>query len=159
MNAAAAALQVPEEVPVNSALLGTLSLPISQIFAFPRGIQGFPEARSFALLPARQIGLFWLQSLDFEALTFLLLDPFPTVQGYVVELAPSALGASRAPSPESLLVLTIVTLPREPGQAATANLQGPLVFDLEHRTGHQVVLQDAPWGVRHPVQVGGARRA
>jgi flagellar assembly factor FliW len=160
MNAPALALSpAPDEVAVRSALLGDLVLPASQVFAFEHGILGFPEARSFALVPARQNGVFWLQSLDFEALTFLLVDPFPLVNGYVLELGSPELGRIGPRSPAEVLVLTILTLARDPGQPATANLQGPLVLDLGRRTGRQVVLQDSSFGVRHPVTLPGTPRA
>lgn len=153
MNAAAVALApAPDDVAVRSVLLGALVLPRSQVFTFPRGLLGFPEARSFALLPARRAGLFWLQSLEFDALTFLLVDPFPVVEGYALELGGPE-GAPGPVAPDHILVLAIVTLPREPGQTATANLQGPLALDLVARTGRQVVLQDSPFGVRHPVRL------
>jgi flagellar assembly factor FliW len=159
MNATAAALlPAAAEVEVRSSLLGTLVLPESQIFAFERGLLGFPEATSFALVPARQAGLFWLQSLDFEALTFLLADPFPLVEGYALELNGAGFDSGAAGDPSQVLVLTILTLPRAPGQTATANLQGPLAFHLQRRLGRQVVLQDSPFSVRHPVQLPGGGR-
>jgi flagellar assembly factor FliW len=154
MNAVAVAIPpAPDEVLVHSALLGPLAPSAAQVFTFERGILGFPEARGFCLLPARQEGLFWLQSVDFEALTFLLVDPFPRVEGYSIEIDAAELGRTDAVDPSDILVLAIVTLPREPGQPATANLQGPLAFDLERRTGRQVVLQDTAYGVRHPVDL------
>lgn len=154
MNASAALLRPADTgVPVRSSLLGDLEVPESQVFTFERGILGFPEANSFALVPARPPGLFWLQSLDFEALTFLLADPFPLVDGYALELSAAEFTADVAAAPSQVLVLAIVTLPREPGHPATANLQGPLAFHLEGRVGRQVVLQDSPFGVRHPVEL------
>ncbi|HSW31160.1 MAG TPA: flagellar assembly protein FliW [Longimicrobiales bacterium] len=139
---------------VPSALLGTLELRTSQVFSFEHGLLGFPQARAFALVPSRLEGLFWLQSLDFEALTFLLADPFPLVDGYSLELGPQEVPWSDATDSSRFLVLAIVTLPREPGRTATANLQGPLAFDLVQRRGRQIVLQHSPFGVRHPVDLG-----
>lgn len=159
MNATAAVLRpASEDVAVRSSLLGTLVLPESQVFTFELGLLGFPEATSFALVPARQPGLFWLQSLDFEALTFLLADPFPLVDGYALELGGADFGPGSAGDPSQVLVLTILTLPRSPGQSATANLQGPLAFHLQRRLGRQVVLQDSPFSVRHPVTLPGGRQ-
>jgi len=153
---ATAMLPASDEVAVGSSLLGTLVLPASQVFAFERGLLGFPEATSFALVPARQAGLLWLQSLDFEALTFLLADPFPLVEGYALEFNTADFGPGAAGDPSHFLVLAILTLPRAPGQSATANLQGPLAFHLQRRLGRQVVLQDSPFSVRHPVQLPGS---
>ena len=136
---------------IESALLGVLAVPETQMFDFDQGLLGFPETREFALVPARRDGMFWLQSVDFEALTFLLVDPFRFVQEYSVELGEPELGTMLPDSHEDLLVLAILTLPRTPDAMATANLQGPLALSLRDRRGRQVVIADSPWGVRHPV--------
>lgn len=140
---------------VESSLLGTLNIPESQLFTFERGVPGFPEAHGFVLIPARAEGLFWLQSTDFEALTFLLADPFALVEGYAVELGTPELGDLLPERSADLLVLTILTLPRTPEEPATANLQGPVALNLAQRRGRQVVIQDSPWGVRWPVALPG----
>lgn len=160
MNAVAAMIE-PEaaEAVVESALLGTLTVPENQVFHFDDGIVGFPEAHGFALMPARQDGMFWLQSLDFEALTFLMVDPFHFVEGYAVDLGPSELGTMATREASELLVFTILTLPRSAEEPATANLQGPVALNLPQRKGRQVVLQDTPYGVRHPVTLPNARES
>jgi len=156
MNAAPALVAPSEtEYVVRSALLGTLQVPEAQIFGFDHGVLGFPKARRFALVPVRTDGLFWLQSTDFEALTFLLADPFGLVEGYAVELGGHELGDLAPNEPADLLVLSILTLPPAPDEPATANLQGPLAFNLSERRGRQIVLQDSPWGVRWPVALPG----
>ena len=154
MNVAAAVVPpAPGDVSVRSSLLGPLVLEESQIFTFERGLLGFPEARSFGLVPARRPGVFWLQSLDFEALTFLLADPFPLVQGYALEITEAEFGPVGSVSPADVLALAILTLPKSPGEPITANLQGPLIFNLASRAGRQVVLQETAFGVRHPVEI------
>lgn len=152
MNATAAVDVQPAELSIDSKLLGDLVVPVEQVFAFETGILGFPDARSFALIPAERDGLFWLQSVEWPALTFLLLDPFTFVEGYTVELGPQELGALLPEDASQILVLSILTLPREQGDPATANLQGPVAFNLEQRTGRQVVIE-SPYGLRYPVQL------
>ncbi len=160
MNAAPAIIAPSEtECVVRSALLGALQVPQGQIFGFDHGILGFPEARGFALVPVRTDGLFWLQSTDFEALTFLLADPFGLVEGYAVDLGGHELGDLAPDEPSDLLVLSILTLPHTPDESATANLQGPLALNLSKRRGRQIVLQDSPWGVRWPVALPGHGQA
>src|SRR5690606_33387345 len=78
----------PRELVAPSALLGPLAVPRDQVYRFPSGIYGFPDARTFVLLPDDAEGCFWLQSLEHADLTFLLVDPFRFVPGYVVEFAP-----------------------------------------------------------------------
>ncbi len=152
-NAAAAITPDPGGRLVESTLLGSLTLPESQVFRFEHGLLGFPEAHAFGLVPVRVSGMFWLQSLEFEALSFLLADPFSFVDGYTVDLGGPELGDLLPERPSDLLVLSILTLPHAPDEAATANLQGPLALNLAQHRGRQIVLEDSPWGVRWPVEL------
>jgi flagellar assembly factor FliW len=76
-------------------------------------------------------------------MAFLLVDPFPVFPDYAVDLP----GGSDETPP---MVLSVVTLPREDDEPCTANLQAPVLLDLERRTGHQTILGDAGYGARHP---------
>lgn len=138
---------------IDSTLLGPLTVPETQVFNFDQGLFGFPEAHDFALVPARAEGMFWLQSAEFEALTFLLIDPFRFVDGYTLDLGPQDLGPLTPGDASKILVLAILTLPPTQEEPATANLQGPLALNLEVGRGRQVVLQDSPFGIRHPVEL------
>lgn len=150
--AAAAPRDATADVYVASQVLGDLDVPPSQIYTFADGLYGFAGAERFALLPSEREGLFWLQSLDFEALTFLLIDPFRFVQDYSVELDRAEL-AELAPNDASeILVLAILTLPKTQEQPATANLRGPIVVNVVERRGKQMALESA-YGLHHPVDL------
>lgn len=154
MNAATAMIDSEmTETVVESTLLGTITVHADQVFKFERGILGFPDTRTFALVRANGEGMFWLQSTEFEALTFLLVDPFRYVEEYSVDLGPQDLGELNPDDASEMLVLSIMTLPRKKGDTATVNLQGPIALNLAMMRGRQVVLQDSPYGVRHPVQL------
>jgi len=140
-------------VVVGSTLLGTLTVPRTQVFAFPHGVFGFPDAGAFALVPTTREGVFWFQCIDHEALTFLLVDPFRFVAAYSVDLGPQELGEILPDSASDVIVLCILTLPREAGEPATANLQGPIALNVVRSEGRQVVLQDAAHGTRHPIDL------
>lgn len=136
---------------VASELLGALRVAPDAILDFAAGLLGFPECRRFALVPAGREGLFWLQSLDYSALTFLLADPFPYVAGYDVELGALDRLELQARDAADVAVLCIVTLPRTRHEPPTMNLQGPLAVNLRARAGRQLVLGDTQWGVRAPL--------
>lgn len=114
----------------------------------PEGMLGFAGERRFVLLPAAAKGIFWFQSVDDGALVFLVIDPFEFFPEYTVELPDLP-----EPGEEHVLVLTIVTLPRQKGEACTTNLQAPLVFDLRDRTARQMLLPDPRWHTRHAVEL------
>src|ERR1700759_2342951 len=73
---------------VHSDLLGDLEVRPSDVFSFPKGMLGFPECRQFALLRGARDHLYWLQSLDYAALVFLLVDPFAVMTSYSVAVEP-----------------------------------------------------------------------
>jgi flagellar assembly factor FliW len=143
------------EIQFRSELLGEMSLPENVLFTFPDGLYGFEEAHRFVLVPAERDGLYWLQSVDFSALTFLVADPFHWVEGYSVELPDTEL-ASLAPADASdVAVLVIVTLPRSADECPTANMQGPVAFNMRKRVGRQLVVQESDYDTRHPLDLGG----
>ena len=127
---------------VASRLFGPLSVPADAFITFPDGMPGFAGERRFVLLPAAPEGVFWLQSAEEGSVAFLLVDPFPVFPFYSVELADEA---TEAPP----LVLSVVTLPRTADEPCTANLQAPVLLDMDRRVGRQVILAESGYGARH----------
>lgn len=145
MTSGALAYSMPGMITIASDILGTLSVDPTAVLTFPRGLLGFPECRSFVLLPSERANVYWLQSVDYSSLAFLLVDPFIFFEGYTLDLAATDL---HAVSPNEVSVLAIVTLPSEPGEPPTANLQGPVVIRTPHAEGAQVVLAESSYGIR-----------
>jgi flagellar assembly factor FliW len=145
MTSGALAYSMPSMITVASDILGTLSVDSTSILNFPRGLLGFPECRSFVLLPSERTHVYWLQSADYSSLAFLLVDPFIFFEGYTLDLAATDLHAA---SPNEVSVLAIVTLPGDPGERPTANLQGPVVINTPLCEGTQVVLAESSYGIR-----------
>lgn len=152
--AVALAYDAPSNVIVHSDLLGDLEVSEDQILEFPAGILGFPECRSFVLLPAQREGFYWLQSLDHSTLAFVLVDPFVYFPGYGVELSELDGKELRAEEDTDVAILAIVTLPASRDQPPTANLQGPLALNLRARRGKQLALDDSDqFGLRCPIPI------
>lgn len=124
------------------------------VFHFEHGLFGFPECRSFVLVPAPRDGFYWLQSTEHEALCLLVADPFPLFRGYSVDLPDLDAAELGVTAPDQVAVLVTVTLPDAPGRAGMANLQGPIILNTAGRRGRQVVLHRATWSVREPVYLG-----
>jgi flagellar assembly factor FliW len=128
------------------------------VFTFPEGLLGFPELRRFTLEATELDGVYWLQSLECEPLSFVLADPFTIVPGYEIDLGEGELGPFRNSDPASIGLLTILNI-REGGAGVTANLQGPVVVDMNRRQGRQIVLRESPYGVSWPVELERRARA
>jgi flagellar assembly factor FliW len=114
---------------------------------------GFPECRQFALLRGAREGLYWLQSLDYSALAFLLVDPFTVTPDYSVEVEPWQVADLGDVAPSDLGLLAIVTLPSQQGELATVNLQGPLALNFRTRRGKQIICTEDAHGVRCPMDL------
>ncbi len=145
MTSGAMALPMSSTITIASDILGPLSVEASSILTFSKGLLGFPECRSFVLLPSERRNVYWLQSVEYTSLAFLLVDPFVFFDGYTLDLDMTEMHAVSA---EGLSVLAIVTLPGEAGELPTANLQGPVVIHTGRGEGNQVVLSDSPYGIR-----------
>jgi flagellar assembly factor FliW len=138
---------------VHSDLLGALQVRPTDVFSFPKGMLGFPECRQFALLRGARDGLYWLQSLDYSALVFLLVDPFAVMSSYAVDVEPLQVSDLGGGDPQDIGVLAIVTLPTQRGELATMNLQGPLALNFRTRRAKQIICTDDRQGVRSPVDL------
>lgn len=147
MTSAALAYSMPSTTTVASDLLGTLTVESSTVLTFQKGLLGFPECREFVLLPSEREHVYWLQSVQYASLAFLLVDPFVFFPGYTVDLAATEL-VRRPGGPDEITLLAIVTLPRTRDERPTANLQGPVVIDLRLGQGQQLVIADSSYGIR-----------
>jgi flagellar assembly factor FliW len=143
----------PEIVTVHSDLLGDLQIRSRDALHFGQGILGFPECRRFALVRAEHDGLFWLQSIEYSTLVFLLVDPFAVVTGYSIDVAPSQLADLGAYRPADIGLLSVVTLPSAAGEQPTANLQGPIAINFATRNAKQLVMSETDFGVRCPIDL------
>ena len=132
---------------IRTRAFGEIEITDDQRITMPDGLIGFSECRSYAILPSGRDGFYWLQSLDHETLTLLLVDPFLYFDEYSVDLAEPLLQRLGATAPAEISVLAVVTLPGSSG-VVTANLQGPVVFSLSARKGFQAVLADTSFGTR-----------
>lgn len=138
---------------VASDLLGPLRVEPSSLIAFPAGLFGFPECRAFVLLPTARDGVYWLQSADHAALTFVLIDPFRVVPEFAVELSAVDLAELHAGEASTIAILAIVTLPSSRAERPTANLQGALALNLAGGYGKQLASADSPFGLRHAFEL------
>jgi flagellar assembly factor FliW len=132
---------------IRSELLGSIDVPETQIFATPSGIYGFPDSRQFALIPANREGMYWLQSVEYSALAFLLADPFSHFPTYHLDLDDSDSARLGTHDPQDVLALAIVTLPAGRDVPWTANLHAPILFNVRARQAFQAIRSDGSFGI------------
>jgi flagellar assembly factor FliW len=142
---------VAEALPFEAeTVFGRRTVEPGHVMHFPQGLRGLERYTSWMVLVTATPGTAWLQSLDEPALALLLVDPFEVFMGYEIDIPPTALAAVEATPADPLAVFAAVTLGGE-GEAATANLRGPIVINWSARRGVQCVLEGVEWSVRQPI--------
>lgn len=147
--------QPTQQEPVKSRVLGEIHVDPDGMLRFPHGVLGFPEARDFALVSTSRQGFYWLQSVEHDTLTFLVLDPFVHVPDFSIDIPDDQLGVLGTDATE-IVVLGVVTLPTSPDEPPTVNLQGPLLINARKGVGRQLILADSPWGLRYSIDLADA---
>jgi flagellar assembly factor FliW len=138
-------------IKIRTTRFGDLEVPESEMFAFPEGILGFAEVRSYVLLENPKGGPFkWLQAADVPSLAFVVADPALFFPDYKVRVRPEDLAPIQLVDVATGLVLVILTVPRDP-QEITANLQGPLILNRGAKLARQLVLSEPDLSTRHKI--------
>jgi len=134
---------------IESPRFGTLVVEPSRIIEFPRGLVGLEDCKRFSLFhpEGEQTSHFILQSLDDPALAFHIADPAQLGFAYEIvlsdeEAADLAISGSERRVAESGEVLAVVVIlsKEDTDQPVRANLNGPLVINLDTRRGLQHVF-------------------
>lgn len=136
---------------ITTTRFGEVEVSGESTYAFPEGILGFGDIRSFVLLDHPRGGPFrWLQAIEVPALAFVVTDPAIFFPSYRVAVRAEDVSSIRLEDIRGGFVLVILTVNRETS-GITANLQGPLVFNPAGRLAKQVVLADREYTTRHPL--------
>ena len=129
---------------------GNVEIEDDRVITFPSGMLGFSSYSKFVLLqPDEQGVFFWLQSTEAPDLAFVVTDPalwIPDYQANIRKDQMEELGMSELAEAQVLVIVN------KRDDVITSNLQGPLVVNVQGRTGMQLVLADKRWSTRHELQ-------
>lgn len=131
---------------------GTVEVDPSQVLTFPEGLIGFPGYREFVVMDFEVKGdsVRWLQSAEEPELGFVTMLPQAAFSGYDPEYCEQDLLPLDVESPDDLIVLSVVTVPKNI-RHMTANLQAPLLINPKKRVGKQVIVASTEYTTRHNV--------
>jgi flagellar assembly factor FliW len=137
---------------IQSAKLGPVEIENEKLIAFPEGIPGFPAVRQYVLLEYdKGHPFFWLHAVEDPELAFVVTDPLIFKPDYRPALTPEELKELEIDQLDSVVVLTILTIPHDDPLKLTANLLGPLVINTKTKRGKQFVLSDQNYSHREPL--------
>jgi flagellar assembly factor FliW len=134
---------------IESPRFGTLVVEPSRVIAFPRGLVGLEDCKRFSLFhpEGEPVSHFILQSLDDPALAFHIADPAQLGFAYKIVLSDEEAadlelsGSERRVAEFNELLAVVVILSKEASdQPVRANLNAPLIINLDTRRGLQHVF-------------------
>lgn len=131
---------------------GTVEVDPDQVLAFPEGLVGFPEYHKFVVMDfeVKDECVRWLQSADEPEIGFVAMDPAAAFPGYDPEFCPKDVDPLAVDSPDDLVVLLVLTIPKDI-RKMTANLQAPLLINPKRRVGRQVIVASPEYTTKHYV--------
>lgn len=136
---------------IKTKYLGEIQINKEQIISFPKGLLGFEEHKEFVILSIQGNDHFkFLQDINHEYVSFLLINPWDFFKDYDIELPDDKLQSIKI-DPKgntSMAIYNIVTL-GESLQQSTCNLLAPIVINLEDKKGKQFILENSPYTTKH----------
>lgn len=137
---------------IESRLLGTVEASEEKLYHFNGTILGFEDYDEFYLLDMDNDGTFKvLQSKDNKDTSFILIDPFTVFSDYRPDIHDDDIKSLQIEKESDILLLTIITVPNEDFKQMTANLLGPVVFNLRLHKGKQCIAIGDTYNTRHYV--------
>ena len=137
---------------VETVRFGAIEVEEERVIHFPEGLLGFPENKDFVIKEHKPDSPFmWLQSMNAPELAFVITNPFLVKPDYLENLSPGERAAFNSENDNKLTIFVLVTIPPGQVQNMTVNLLGPLIIDIESRTGKQVILPNSGYHHRYPL--------
>jgi len=134
---------------IKTSRFGEIEIQEDQVITIPSGLIGFSEDRRFVIREDEAAKPFiWLQSVDNDALAFVMIEPHFSFSNYELELTKENLNKLKAEKIEDLSVFVLVTMSKSM-EDVTVNLQGPLLFNLEKKLGLQFIIPEGKYSTRH----------
>ncbi|TWU23985.1 Flagellar assembly factor FliW [Novipirellula galeiformis] len=119
---------------------GTLQINADELFLFPQGLIGMETLRQWALLPDPESpSVAWLQSVSRSDRAIPLVSPRAFFPDYRIHLRRRELSGLHLRSDSEMYVMTTVS-GREGNM--TTNLRAPILLNLLHRLGCQVIADN-----------------
>ena len=139
---------------IHTRIFGEIEIAEEKIITFENGIIGFPDLKRFTLLHdedrGTDAGIRFLQSIEEPGFAMPVMDPLIVKPDYDPEVNDELLAAAGEITPENLVVLVTVTIPKDLTKM-TVNLQGPFVINAEERKACQVIVEGQDYPVKFPV--------
>ncbi|MBS4195504.1 flagellar assembly protein FliW [Lederbergia citri] len=123
----------------------------NEILTFEKGIPGFPEEKKFTLLPLPDMtSVSIMQSVETAGLAFVIADPYSFFEKYNIMLDENTVEQLEIKSEADVSAFVILTV-QDPFEESTANLQAPIVVNINTNRAKQVILNNENYKTKHPL--------
>ncbi|HBA83825.1 MAG TPA: flagellar assembly protein FliW [Verrucomicrobia bacterium] len=130
-----------------------VSLPVhsENIFHFPEGLPAFENVKEFVFLCKSDTRpFFFMHALNPPDLAFVCVDPFMICPDYRPRIGEADAKFLHLERPEDTLIISIVTVTKDMHNI-TANLQGPVVVNIQACIGKQIICDGQNYPVRYRI--------
>ncbi|MFA7267719.1 MAG: flagellar assembly protein FliW [Sterolibacterium sp.] len=127
---------------IESLRFGSLTVESDKIIEFPEGLAGFEACHRFTLFHPEDTApkYFILQSLDDTALAFHIADPAQLGFSYEISLTDAESALLKLADPKDAVVAVILWKDETAGTGLRANLNAPLIINIDERRGLQHIF-------------------
>lgn len=133
---------------VKTSRFGELTVNDNDVIAFPEGLLGFENLKSFFVVdPGDSTLILWLQSTDDGEIAFPIIEPKIFKPNYIAKLMPSDMRSIELDNIADARIYSILTIPTDI-TTMSANLKAPIVINNTKRIAKQIVLQDNKLSVK-----------
>jgi len=138
-------------ITVTNVQLGEVQILRDKLIHFEQGIFGFESLKTYAILNIKSCEPFaWCVAIDEPEISFPIVNCHVIYPNYHLQLTDADRELLQLKKTDQLFIFFIVTVDEKKAQV-TANLKGPLVFNLEKRLGAQVIMSDEKYVVDYPI--------
>lgn len=121
-----------------------------KVLHFPSGILGFSDSKDFMIFDHDQNPNFkWLQAVEDASLSFIVMDPLSIMPHYEPEIPGEELAELGIQNPEHIALIVFVTISHDHPANMTANLQGPVMINMENLLAKQVISHRDRYHTQH----------
>lgn len=139
---------------INTRIFGEIEIEDEKVIAFENGIIGFPDMKHFVLIhdaeKGTNAGIRFLQSVEEPGFAMPVMDPLVVKPDYDPEVDDELLKAAGHITPDNILVLVTVTVPKDI-KKMSVNLQGPIVINVEEHKACQIIVENGDYPVKFSI--------
>lgn len=135
---------------INSKHFGEIEIEKEKILKFVDGIPGLNNLTEYVIIDNEDadIQFKWLQSVEDEDVTFVILNPFIFKPDYDFVINDSIITKLEIENEKDILVYSIVVVPEDITKM-TANLAAPIIINSMNKKAKQVILEGDKYSIKH----------